>query len=224
MTEREHKVVDCYFAIRSLCHDGPFYTGPRTHIEGALESKRVYSQEQRRAQYKVKSPATIDPFTAIESYSDSLRPKERELPDLRNFPFNKSFFPEELHATLDGGKNRAGTIKTIGAKKMLNLPTSGPRNPLADLQERTRNGENEGKKKLMNVLDQMDENTEEIPDLELDLLADEENGMFDDDEPDDMYEEEEDDAGDDYNAQGYFEAENNDDDDDDGGDYDGGVY
>ena len=71
------------------------------------------------------------------------------------------------------------------------------------------------------------ENTDDVPNLEMNLRADAEEGLLDeDDEPDDEYEEEEDDAANDYNAQEYWEAENNEDDGDygDGEGDDGDVY
>lgn len=156
--------------------------------------------------------------------SSRMRRPERALPDFSERPFNKSLFPPELHATLDGDdepaaaagrksskKKKVMTLSKVTtlrtAEEIFNMPSepataadgSGP----ADHQ------------KALEALDQLGDGGADDDDIDLGL--DDEDGY---EELDDAYD---DDDGGDYDAEGYFD--NGDDDDmDDGGGGDEGEY
>ncbi|KKY34017.1 putative dna-directed rna polymerase 3 subunit [Diaporthe ampelina] len=216
---REKSQVKSYLLFREQVHDGPFYTATRSRDPSA--AARAYGQEQVNQRYGLKSKATLDPFTAVEMPSSRMRRPERALPDFSERPFNKSLFPPELHATLDGDdepqtatgrrpgkKKKTMTLSKVTslrtAEEIFNMPTepaaaadgSGP----ADHQ------------KALEALDQLGEGGGEGDD-DIDLGLDDEDGYGE--EMDDAYD---DDDGGDYDAEGYFDNGDDDDMDDGGGD------
>ncbi|KAG8161331.1 hypothetical protein KVR01_009595 [Diaporthe batatas] len=218
LISREKSQVRSYLLFREQVHDGPFYTATRSRDPSA--SARAYGQEQVNQRYGLKSKATLDPFTAVEMPSSRMRRPERALPDFSERPFNKSLFPPELHATLDGDdepataagrksskKKKVMTLSKVTslrtAEEIFNMPSepapaadgSGP----ADHQ------------KALEALDQLGDGGGDGDD-DIDLGLDDEDGY---EELDDAYE---DDDGGDYDAEGYFDNGDDDDMDDGGGD------
>ncbi|EOO03898.1 putative dna-directed rna polymerase iii subunit protein [Phaeoacremonium minimum UCRPA7] len=218
LTPNEVRQVKCFLLFREQTHDGPLYTQARTWNLDTSMPARAYGQEQINQRYGVKNKASIDPFTAVPMYSQKLGRAERALPDLGKRPFNKEFFPEELHETLDGDDGPASK-KGRGAKRQRTLAFSNitslrTADEIFDMPDAGIT--QDGNQRALDLLKNIGDNEEDVDNLE----------VSDEDEPfeDDMDEEYDDEDAGDYNAENYFEAENNDDYDDDDGGGDEGTY
>ncbi|KAK4644166.1 DNA-directed RNA polymerase III subunit C31 [Podospora bellae-mahoneyi] len=220
LTKKEEKQLDYFLIFREQAHDSPLYTEPPPRSKDSR--KRAYGQAQINSRYADESKATIDPFTAIETYSKRFERKKRTLPDFSNLPFAKEFFPTELHATLDGldDPNADRKRRRTGPKKLAvsNITSYGAGDLDGDGDEV--NGEPDFRKAL-ELLD----NVEKLDGEDAFLSGEEDEWGNEDEDNEDAADAEaadqyEDESEDDYNAEQYFE---NDDDDygDDGGD-DGG--
>lgn len=213
-------------------HDGPLYTQARTWTQIPTGTGRTYGQEQINKRYGQTTKATLDPFTAVPTYSHKFHKVARTLPDLGSRPFAKEFFPPELHPTLDGEDEPSGPAskrRKVGPKMLglsnitsyktaeeLFLPEGRRQDPdgAANLDKALQ---------LLNSVEKGNEGDEDLlsGDDEDDWVktneGDDEDGNA---EEDDQYEDE---SGDDYNAEAYFDGNQDDDDYDEGGD-DGGDF
>jgi DNA-directed RNA polymerase III subunit RPC7 len=230
--------VSCFLLFREQCHDSPLYTQARTWNTSLSKSRgsRTYGQDQVNERYGRTSKATVDPFTAVPTYSQKFVQAERTLPDLGSRPFAKEFFPAELHATLDGGegpttKRRKTGPKTLGLSNITSLRTAEELF-LADGEQQHNqhqaNGEVADLSKAMQVISTIEKRTEEGEDDGF-LSGDEDDWVRGEGEEDgenlddpDQYDDEA--SDDDYNAEQYFEDGGSDKEYDEGGGDDGGDY
>ncbi|KAL2255208.1 hypothetical protein VTK26DRAFT_3865 [Humicola hyalothermophila] len=241
LSKKEEKQISYLLLFREQCQDSPLYTQARTWTQ-TTSTPRTYGQDQVNKRYGQTTKATIDPFTAVPTYSDRFQKVPRTLPDLGSRPFAKEFFPPELHATLDGeddpgapaSKRRRTGPKTLGLSTITSYKTAEELFLQQQDQQRPagqatdRGPADLGKAlELLNNLEKRNEAGDEDAFL---------SGEDDDDdwvktagddedaaaaaEEEDQYEDE---SGDDYNAEAYFDGNQDDDDYDEGGD-DGGDY
>ncbi|KAK4170953.1 DNA-directed RNA polymerase III, subunit Rpc31 [Triangularia setosa] len=220
LIKKEEKQLDYFLIFREQAHDSPLYTEPPPRTEGSR--RRAYGQDQINSRYADESKATIDPFTAVETYSKRFERKKRTLPDFSNLPFAKEFFPPELHLTLDGldepgadRKRRRTGPKTLA---LSNITTYGAE----DLEED--GGQVNGQPDFNKALELFD-NVEKLDGEDAFLSGEEDDWGNEDEDNEDAADAEaadqyDDESEDDYNAEQYFD---NDEDDygDDGGE-DGG--
>lgn len=229
-SRKEDKQVSYFLLFREQCHDSPLYTQARTWNDSYSKGRRAYGQDQINKRYGQKSKATVDPFLAVPTYSKRFAQAERALPDLESWPFAKEFFPEELHATLEGEggpaqKRRRTGPKTLALSSITFLRTA----------EELFLGEGhqiDAAGNISRAIQEIDSLEKRAGEDEGFLSGDEDDWVKDKDDEDgegnaddpDRYESESDDDNDDYNAEAYFDG-NQDDEDygDDGGD-DGGDY
>ncbi|KAK3900996.1 DNA-directed RNA polymerase III subunit Rpc31-domain-containing protein [Staphylotrichum tortipilum] len=241
LSKKEDKQVSFFLLFREQCQDSPLYTQARSWSQAADRHARTYGQDQVNKRYGQTTKATVDPFTAVPTYSHRFKKIPRTLPDHASRPFAKEFFPPELHATLDGEDEGATTTngpaakrrrvgpKTLGLSNITSYKTAeelflpdGATPTTGGLDD----GANLGKAlQLFNSVEKRNEDGDEEG-----FLSGEDdddwvkgNGEDGDDgnvEEDDQYEDE---SGDDYNAEAYFDGNQDDEDYDEGGD-DGGDY
>lgn len=209
VNDREKSQVKCLLLFREQIHGGSFYTQTRTWNVDPSIPTRAYGQEQINQRYGVKNKATVDPFTAVPMFSSGMIKPERALPDFSSRPFNKEFFPAELHGTLDGDDGPPGRKgRGAGKKKTMALSTVTSLRTAEEIFNRPElNGDNSYK--ALEALDQLNENDEDETHLDLN----DEDGL--EEEIDEVYEDED---GGDYDAEQYFENGDEGMDDDGGGD------
>ncbi|KAK0742006.1 DNA-directed RNA polymerase III, subunit Rpc31 [Apiosordaria backusii] len=223
LTKKEEKQLDYFLLFREQAHDSALYTEPPPRTRDSR--RRTYGQDQINSRYADESKATIDPFTAVETYSKRFERKKRTLPDFSSLPFAKEFFPPELHATLDGldepgadRKRRRTGPKTLA---LSNITTYGA-DELEDegLQGNVQPNFN----KALELLENVEKEGEEA------FLSGEEDdwGNEDEDNEDaadaeaaDQYDDE---SEDDYNAEQYFDNDEDDYGDDMGDEGGDGTY
>ncbi|KAK4205021.1 DNA-directed RNA polymerase III, subunit Rpc31 [Triangularia verruculosa] len=226
LTKKEERQLDYFLIFREQSHDSPLYTEPPPRSKDSR--RRAYGQEQINSRYADESKATINPFTAVETYSKRFERKKRTLPDFSNLPFAKEFFPPELHATLDGldepgadrKRRRTGpktlalsSITTYGADEFEEEGEQG-------------NGQPDFNKalELMDNLEKMDGDDAFLSGEEDDWGNNEDEDNEDaaaDAEAADQYDDE---SEDDYNAEQYFDNDDNDYGDDGGDDGGDGTF
>lgn len=123
LTHNERRAVESFLLLRRQIHDGPLYTsrklpGPTTTVSPSSAS---YRGKRSAAAPSVFDPlrssrATVDPFTAVPTYSQRFVRPERTLPDFSSRPFCPEFVPQELHATLEGRDSERGVISAASFK------------------------------------------------------------------------------------------------------------
>ena len=188
--------------LRHQIHSSPLYTSKRTSIIDPTAPRKTYGQAQMNAIYSVKNKASLDPFTAMPTYSQKFVREERALPDWSSRPTCRSIFPAELHETIDGGrKKRKLELSSVSA-----LPNAEEAFGMPALDGETGNS-------LEKRLE--DWERQEAGDDAGGEVEDDEGG--EEEEEDEIYDDE--DAGD-YDAENYFD--NGDDMGDDYGDGDDG--
>lgn len=147
------------------------------------------------SRFDIKSKASLDPFTAVPTYSHKFVPEERALPDWSNRPVCRELFPDELLDTVEPQEGVGG-----GARKKRKLElTSVSALPNAEeafgMPSLEGGGDAENGRNLLERLDALrDEEGEEGAE------ADEEEAP--EDEQDQDYDDS--DAGD-YDAENYFD-------------------
>ncbi|KAK5652898.1 hypothetical protein OQA88_9564 [Cercophora sp. LCS_1] len=230
LNRKEDKQVAHFLLFREQLHDSPLYTKSRSFAKDARKPPKAYGQECKGFGHKTK--ADIDPFTAVPTYSKKFTRSERLLPSFESLPFNKQFFPPELHATLDGDdvpsgpaakKRRTTGPKTLGLSNITSLKTAEELFHM-DGHEAGVNGTGDINNaiRVIDTLEKRAENGEDDG-----FLSDEDDwtrhqgdedgeGNF---EEEDQYDDE---SGDDYDAEQYFDDGDNEDYDEGGGD-DGGA-
>ncbi|AEO67286.1 uncharacterized protein THITE_2116185 [Thermothielavioides terrestris NRRL 8126] len=238
LTKKEEKQVSYFLLFREQCQDSPLYTQAPARTQ-PLGTRRTYGQDQLNKRYGQISKATVDPFTAVPTYSHKFQKPPRTLPDLASRPFAKEFFPPELHATLDGDDEPSGSAakrrrvgpKTLGLSSITSYKTAEEVFLPDALQQRQPQKDQAGGADLNKALQLLNtvEKRQEAGDEEAFLSGEDDddwvknNGEDDEDAPADEDEQYEDESGDDYNAEAYFDGNQDDDDYDEGGD-DGGDY
>ncbi len=209
-----------------MIHAGSLYTQSRT----ASGPARAYGQEQINQRYGVIDKASVDPFTAMVTYSQRFEKSKRTLPDFSTFPFcawlpsprrrtgaslgkaadvgpGKEFFPPELHATLDGLDGPQG-VNGRRPKRRKVLELQDAKQMAFGNNENQADGRKEDDKKALSQLAKFESLPENQENTELDLVEDEEDY---DEVEDEVYE---DDEEGDYNAEGFFDGGDDDMEDD----------
>lgn len=206
LTARESAGVQYMLLLRHQTHASPLYTSRRTSLHDPTAPCKLYGQAQMNAHYGVRTKASLDPFTAVQTYSQKFVREERALPDWSARPVCRELFPAELLDTVepDDGvgmrKKRKLELSTVSAlpnaEEAFGMPSLDP--------------EAAGR----NLLDKLDA----MRDDDADDAADPDNpDALEDEDQDEAYDDE--DAGD-YDAEIYFE--NGDEGGDDDGDGDDG--
>ncbi|KOS22935.1 hypothetical protein ESCO_003635 [Escovopsis weberi] len=227
LTSIEDSSVQHFLLLRHQVHLSPLYISKRTSLIDPAAPRKVYGRDQMNALFDVKSKASVDPFTAVPTYSQRFARQERALPDWSARPVCREMFPAELLDTVDAADAGAGAgarkKRRLELSKVNALPSAeeafgmlaaagagaddeldddddGGGEPLA--------GPADGRK-ILERLDAMrdDDGDDAGGDL------DDEEGLGEEEDEDEVYDDE--DAGD-YDAEGYFD--NGDDGGDDYGD------
>lgn len=210
----EIDAVQHYLLLRHQIHSSPLYTSKKNSLDDPTCPKILYGQAQMNARYGVKNKASVDPFTAMPTYSQKFVREERALPDWTARPICRELFPAELLDTVepeDGlgvRKKRRLELSRVSA-----LPGAEEAFGMASLDgdpDETSAGAKNGR----NLLEKLDAMRDDEGDEGAEL--DDEEGLENEDE-DEAYDDE--DAGD-YDAENYFD--NGDDMGDDYGDGDDG--
>jgi DNA-directed RNA polymerase III subunit RPC7 len=90
-----------FLLLRHQIHSSSLYTSKRTSVHDPTAPRKVYSSAQINAQFSVRSKASVDPFTAVPTYSQRFVREERALPDWSRRPVCRELFPPELLGTID---------------------------------------------------------------------------------------------------------------------------
>lgn len=199
----------------------------------STSTARTYGQEQLNKRYGQITKATVDPFTAVPTYSHKFKKVPRTLPDLGSRPFAKEFFPPELHATLEGDDEPSGPAakrrrvgpKTLGLSNITSYKTAAELF-LPDAAQQDGGANLDKALQLLNTMEKRNEDGDEEGFLSGEDDDDWVKGNGEDDEDgnadeDDLYEDE---SGDDYNAEAYFDGNQDDEDYDEGGDEGGDFF
>ncbi|KAI0193863.1 hypothetical protein F4808DRAFT_441690 [Astrocystis sublimbata] len=227
-TGLEDRAIDSFLQFRREYHNTPLYTHPHINSEFLSVKDPVpprHGRAQMNERYGVKNRATVDPFTAVPTWSSRFVDEIRTVPKLRGTrPWNKDLFPEELWATLDGkdtGGPKGGFQTQADAAK-------GKKRRLDDDEhhddddEHYGDGDDEGfgghrsKRRYENETEEERkariEGAGKDPDNDDGDVGDEDEEEEELEAEDDDYDSaEDDDGGGDYNAEAYFD--NGDDDD-----------
>ncbi|KYK61968.1 hypothetical protein DCS_03113 [Drechmeria coniospora] len=211
LSATETNGIHHFLLLRHQLHASPLYTSKRTSLHDPTAPRKLYGQAQMNALYGVKNKASLDPFTAVPTYSQKFVREDRALPDWTARPICRELFPAELVETME-------PTASVGARKKRKLELSQV-SALPNAEEAfgmpslEADGDEHrgGHRNLLEKLDALhDEDAE--PGAELD----EEEGAAEEDQ-DEVYDDE--DAGD-YDAENYFD--NGDEMGDDYGDGDDG--
>ncbi|KAG0650441.1 hypothetical protein D0Z07_3154 [Hyphodiscus hymeniophilus] len=124
LTGKEKRQIKAQKKLIDDTHRGPFYTEPTKR--DADSPAKTFSEADQNSQYGVLGKADVDPFNGVETYSQKYAPKKRTVPQLSaRAPFEKSLFPKELWATLEGdsGEEVRKHVNRIAEKKasMMNM-------------------------------------------------------------------------------------------------------
>lgn len=211
--------------LRHQIHSSPLYTSKRAALTDPTAPRKTYGQAQMNAVYGVKNKASLDPFTAMPTYSQKFVREERALPDWSGRPICRELFPPELLDTIDAGSARAAGSgggggggprkkRKLELSRVSALPNAEEAFGMPSLEEDEVGEDGAAASSGQNLLDKLEQLREEEGD---DVEGAEEEEVPDEDEEDEVYDDE--DAGD-YDAENYFD--NGDDMGDDYGDGDDG--
>ncbi|KAK2594607.1 DNA-directed RNA polymerase III subunit C31 [Conoideocrella luteorostrata] len=211
LSSTEISSVQHFLLLRHQIHSSPLYTSKRTSSHDPTAPRKMYGQAQMNARYGIKNKASVDPFTAMPTYSQKFVREERALPDWSARPMYREMFPAELLETVEP-EDGAGVRKKrrLELSKVSSLPNAEEAFGMPSLVG-DGDGDDEGTgKNLLEKLEAMhDDEGDDGAELEDDEgLEDEEDEAYDDE-----------DAGD-YDAENYFD--NGDEMGDDYGDGDDG--
>ncbi|KAH6889180.1 DNA-directed RNA polymerase III, subunit Rpc31 [Thelonectria olida] len=197
LNSQEISSIQHLLLLRHQIHASPLYTSKRTSLHDPTAPRKLYGQDQMNARYGVKNKASLDPFTAVPTYSHKFVREERALPDWSHRPVCRELFPDELLGTIDAASNASTTPGTYKRRKLeLSSISALPSAEEAfGLATDGMNGD-EGH----NLLDRLDAIKDEEGEGGLDL--EDEEGL-DEDDQDEVYDDE--DAGD-YDAENYFDG------------------
>ncbi|KAK7431343.1 DNA-directed RNA polymerase III subunit C31 [Neonectria magnoliae] len=206
LSPAETRGIQHLLLLRHQVHGSPLYTSKRTSLHDPTAPRKLYGQAQMNARFDVKNKASLDPFTAVPTYSSKFVREERALPDWSHRPVCRELFPAELLDTVDAAAAAASTTPGTYKRRRLELSSI---NALPSAEEAFGiEGDDAGLGR--NLLERLEaikgEEGEEGAELE------DEEGM-EEDEQDEAYDDE--DAGD-YDAENYFD--NGDEFGEDGGD------
>lgn len=204
LAAQETAAIRHHLLLRHQIHASPLYTSKRTSLHDPTAPRKLYGQEQMNASFDVKTKASLDPFTAVPTYSHKFVREERPLPDWSRRPVCRELFPAELLDTIDastsssaGNANGAaggdsGTYKRrrLELTSISALPSAEEAFGLANGEDVV-NGQN-----LLDRLNAMRDDEAEGD------LEDEDLGL-DEEDQDEVYDDE--DAGD-YDAENYFDG------------------
>jgi DNA-directed RNA polymerase III subunit RPC7 len=186
--------IQYFLLLRHQMHSSPLYTSKRASLHDPTAPRKMYGQAQMNAHYGVKNKASLDPFTAVPTYSQKFVREERALPDWTARPVCRELFPAELLDTVEP-EDGAGVRKKrkLELSKVSALPNAEAAFGMPALEG---DADDEGGKNLLERLEAMrDDEGEDAAEL------DEEEGV-EEDEEDEVYDDE--DAGD-YDAENYFD-------------------
>lgn len=184
-------------AFQKASKNGPFYTNPTKHTSGNV---KIFSQDQFNDQFGSNEKADFDVFQGVETYSKMKAPPKKSLPQLSEVKFDRSNFPKELWATLegtDGGKTKE-IVRNGRARLENHLDGMGRASKKA--------GNNSIVDDLIKKADVDYEDEDALREAISDEEVEQDNDFGDDEE------------GGDYNAEGYFDDGAEDEDDGDGDD------
>ncbi|POR34720.1 Uncharacterized protein TPAR_05065 [Tolypocladium paradoxum] len=194
LSPTEANGIQYFLLLRHQMHSSPLYTSKRASLHDPTAPRKMYGQAQMNAHYGVKNKASLDPFTAVPTYSQRFVREERALPDWTARPVCRELFPAELLDTVEP-EDGAGVRKKrkLQLSKVSALPNAEAAFGMPALEA---DADEEGGRNLLERLEAMrDEEGEDAAEL------DEEEGVEEDDE-DEVYDDE--DAGD-YDAENYFD-------------------
>ncbi|KAG5972096.1 hypothetical protein E4U55_000909, partial [Claviceps digitariae] len=204
LSSSEISSVQYFLLLRHQIHSSPLYTSRRTLSHDPSAPRKLYGQAQMNARYGFKNKATLDPFTAMPTYSEKFVREERALPDWSARPVCREMFPPELLDTVEP-EDFAGVRKKrrLELSKVSALPNAEEAFGLPSLEgddDLEGGGAGEGGggngKNLLRRLDALrDDEADEGAEL------DDEEGL-EEEEEDEVYDDE--DAGD-YDAENYFD-------------------
>ncbi|CAM1511028.1 Fc.00g085410.m01.CDS01 [Cosmosporella sp. VM-42] len=192
LTTVEKAGIQHFLLLRHQVHSSPLYTSKRTAIQDPAHPRKLYGQDQMNARYGVKNKASLDPFTAVPTYSQKFVREERALPDWSHRPVCRELFPAELHDTIESAAVGGGAYK----RRKLELSSVSALPSAAEAFGMGTNGDEAQGRNLLERLEALkDEEGEEGGELE------DEDGL-EEEEQDEAYDDE--DAGD-YDAENYFD-------------------
>ncbi|EHK49078.1 uncharacterized protein TrAtP1_000330 [Trichoderma atroviride] len=192
----EYNGVQYFLLLRHQIHSSPLYTSKRTSLIDPDAPRKTYGRDQMNALYDVRSKASVDPFSAMPTYSQRFSRPERALPEWSSRPVCREMYPPELLDTVDSA-DASGVRKRrkLELSKVNALPNAEEAFGMPAIE-----GDDEGVpvdgKHILEKLDALrDDEGDEVGDAEDDEGLEEE-------EEDEVYDDE--DAGD-YDAEGYFD-------------------
>ncbi|KID88707.1 hypothetical protein MGU_04050 [Metarhizium guizhouense ARSEF 977] len=200
LASAEVSAVQHFLLLRHQIHSSPLYTSKRTSLHDPTTPRKMYGQAQMNARYGVKNKASVDPFTAMPTYSQKFVREERALPDWTARPVCREMFPAELLDTVEP-EDGVGVRKKrrLELSKVSALPNAEEAFGMPSLDggvdEEAEAVRGTGK----NILEKLDAMREDEGDEGID--AEDDEGLEEDDE-DEVYDDE--DAGD-YDAEHYFD-------------------
>ncbi|KAI9163784.1 LOW QUALITY PROTEIN: hypothetical protein HJFPF1_05410 [Paramyrothecium foliicola] len=101
LSAAEAESVKHFLLLRHQMHSSSLYTSKRTAAHDPTAPRKVYGMAQQNALFSVKNKASVDPFTAVQTYSQRFVREERALPDWSRRPVCRELFPPELLDTID---------------------------------------------------------------------------------------------------------------------------
>jgi DNA-directed RNA polymerase III subunit RPC7 len=200
LTDKEKRQVENFKAVQDAIHRGPLYTHPTKRDADA--PAKTFSEDDFNKQYGGRGKADVDPFTAVETYSQKYDPPKRTIPDLKAVRLDKKMFPKELWSTLEGDAGEE-------VKQHIGRAMKKKAEMMGDAQSKT----SEDRAKI--ILEKIKKATGE-EDAEGDAEEGDEEGGAEEEEDYD-YEEDEGEMGGDYDAEKYFDGGEEDEEEGDAG-------
>ncbi|PHH63745.1 hypothetical protein CDD81_5510 [Ophiocordyceps australis] len=210
LSSRESQAIQHLLLLRHQLHASPLYTSKRS-LHDPTSPRKLYGQAQLNALYDVRNKASLDPFTAMPTYSQTFVRPDRALPDWSARPVCRELFPQELLSTVEPQDARGMPKKRkLHLSRVNALPSAEEAFGIAALDADADADAVSGKHLLDRINAMRDDQGDDAADADEDEVAQEED-------QDEVYDDE--DAGD-YDAENYFD--NGDDMGDDYGDGDDG--
>ncbi|PON25906.1 hypothetical protein TGAM01_v205343 [Trichoderma gamsii] len=97
----EYNGVQYFLLLRHQIHSSPLYTSKRTSLIDPDAPRKTYGRDQMNALYDIRSKASVDPFSAMPTYSQRFSRPERALPEWSSRPVCREMYPPELLDTVD---------------------------------------------------------------------------------------------------------------------------
>ncbi|KAG8673304.1 DNA-directed RNA polymerase III subunit C31 [Fusarium poae] len=196
LSSHEKSAVQHLLLLRHQIHASPLYTSKRTALHDPTAPRKHYGQAQKNAVFGIKSKASVDPFTAVPTYSHKFAREERALPDWSNRPVCRELFPQELYETVDAAATKSAGVPGGYKRRKLELSSV---NALPSAEEAFGMAGDVGDEMQgRNLLERL----QALKDEDGDEAGDPEDEEAEEEEQDEVYDDE--DAGD-YDAENYFE-------------------